>query len=691
MAQLAALDYTDLGYRIFPCVPDGKRPIPTRGLKEATTDAEQIERWWQQYPAANIGLCTDDLLVVDIDPLADGGSNPWLSGDYDKAADLAVAPIGVTPRGGKHFLFRQPAGYQLGNSASKLAPHVDTRATGGYIVVAPSKIGANSYRWVSGSLDLRPDELPEPPWWLLAALSEAAVSGTSGTRADKPAGPANKIPKGQRNDALFRIGCMMRRGGMSEAEILAGLTVVNRDRCEPPVDLDELRQVAASSYKYDPEQAVVAVNECWAEQDRESNYDYLAGPADPGKFPEKLLTVPGYLGEVIDHNLSCAYKRQPVLALAGALSLMATLTGRKITDASGTRTNLYAIGVSGTSTGKERAREVNKEILRLAGLDKLIGAESIGSSAGLVSAVEKEPAILFQVDEIGRYLKTLADAHQSHLYNILTVLMKLFTSSSTLYVGDAYADTNKVKRINQPHACLYGTTTPTTFLESLTSDSLTDGFLSRVLVFEGDESAVRNDVVKRSIPDCLINTAKWWRNEFKPGGNLATEFPQPLIVEVTPEAKSVFADLDAVAEEQRKTTGEPLGLLWPRTLEKAHKLALLWACSEVKEAPIVDSEAAEWACEVVKYLTARLSYLASIWISENKVEANFKRLARIVESAGPAGVNKWQLGQKTRFLVKRDREELLMALIESGEVVEQLTPSATKPTMTYRHRRFVNK
>src|SRR4029077_2508281 len=98
-------------------------------------------------------------------------------------------------------------------------------------------------------------------------------------------------------------------------------------------------------------------------------------------------------------------------------------------------------------------------------------------------AVEAEPAILLQVDEIGRHLRTLGDKSQSHLYNIPTVLMKLFTSAGTPYVGDAYADTKKVKKIYQPHACLYGTTVPQSLYDSLSTESLTDGFLSRTLIF----------------------------------------------------------------------------------------------------------------------------------------------------------------------------------------------------------------
>src|SRR5688572_15387523 len=140
--QHPALAYADLGYRVFPCVPGCKRPLTEHGLLDATTDAEQIQKWIDQHPSANWAICTDGLLVVDIDP----GGETWPSNEQ-QARELASTPaIAITPRGGRHFLFRQPDGAEYRNTqAGELAPHVDTRATGGYICVAPSSINGVAY------------------------------------------------------------------------------------------------------------------------------------------------------------------------------------------------------------------------------------------------------------------------------------------------------------------------------------------------------------------------------------------------------------------------------------------------------------------------------------------------------------------------------------------------------------------
>lgn len=102
----AALRYAELGYRVFPCAPSSKAPLTKHGFHDATCDAEQIERWWTQYPNANIGIPTQGLVVIDID----GEANPWLADDHERMLDLARAPTAITPHGGSHRLFRQPAG-----------------------------------------------------------------------------------------------------------------------------------------------------------------------------------------------------------------------------------------------------------------------------------------------------------------------------------------------------------------------------------------------------------------------------------------------------------------------------------------------------------------------------------------------------------------------------------------------------
>jgi len=102
----AALFYAELGYRVFPCRPGAKTPLTEHGVLDASGDVAAIERWWNIWPNANIGLATDGLVVVDVD----GIENPWLKDDPEKLLDMGAAPLSLTANGGRQFLFRQPAG-----------------------------------------------------------------------------------------------------------------------------------------------------------------------------------------------------------------------------------------------------------------------------------------------------------------------------------------------------------------------------------------------------------------------------------------------------------------------------------------------------------------------------------------------------------------------------------------------------
>ncbi len=248
----AAIHYAELGYPVFPCVPGTKKPLTEHGFKDATTDPAQIEAWWTQWPDANVGIATADLAVIDID----GASNAWLADDPEKAESLACGPMSLTPRGGRHHVFRQPAGRSWGSSSGKLAPKVDVRANGGYIVAPPSVTEDGAYAWAETfELDVPPDRLPEPPAWLAALLDDLErpqpVASTAG----------NPIPSGQRNVAVARLAGAMRRVGMTEAELLAAIERVNADRCQPPLPASEIRHIATSVARYPPDQISVALAE----------------------------------------------------------------------------------------------------------------------------------------------------------------------------------------------------------------------------------------------------------------------------------------------------------------------------------------------------------------------------------------------------------------------------------------------
>lgn len=162
----AALAYAARGWQAFPlqtvingactcargaeCGNPGKHPRVAGGVHSATTDEATIRAWWEQWPAANVGIATgaaSGLVVLDVDPRHGG----------DTSLAILESQVGALPRtlvvrtgsGGLHIYFKAPS-RPVRNSASKLGAGLDIRAEGGYVVAPPSRHQAGGvYEWLS--------------------------------------------------------------------------------------------------------------------------------------------------------------------------------------------------------------------------------------------------------------------------------------------------------------------------------------------------------------------------------------------------------------------------------------------------------------------------------------------------------------------------------------------------------------
>ena len=135
----AAVAYGALGLRVIPL--EGKRPR-IRWRKESATDRAVIERWWDEWPDANIGLVVDDL-VLDIDAPGATHAHDGLAAFEALTAEHGALPqtwSATTGGGGRHVWLNLPEGLSVGNSSGKLPPGIDVRSGGRGFVVAPPSI-----------------------------------------------------------------------------------------------------------------------------------------------------------------------------------------------------------------------------------------------------------------------------------------------------------------------------------------------------------------------------------------------------------------------------------------------------------------------------------------------------------------------------------------------------------------------
>ncbi|BCJ37585.1 hypothetical protein Athai_50880 [Actinocatenispora thailandica] len=172
----AALAAAQRGWRVFPLVPDAKRPAVRGWEARATTDPDRIRRCWIAGPyGVGVACGPSGLLVVDLDMPKTGEhtGSPGATG-ADVLARLAAQHgqpypdstyAVATGSGGRHLYFAAPAGRTWRNTAGRLGALIDTRASGGYVVGAGSTVGGRAYRTVTDT-----DPAPLPAW--LAALLE---------------------------------------------------------------------------------------------------------------------------------------------------------------------------------------------------------------------------------------------------------------------------------------------------------------------------------------------------------------------------------------------------------------------------------------------------------------------------------------------------------------------------------------
>jgi len=656
----SALIYAEMGFKVLRLKPAGKEPMPgSHGCDDATTDEEQINAWWTETPNANIGLATDGLCVVDVD----GKNNPWL----DKNAHLLDGvPTQKTGNDGRHYMFTQPAGENWTSRVSGIAEKVDTRANKGYIVVAPSTLGdGKNYEWLS---DLKPQSnLQVIPDGIIQQLKKKTKTFELAEATDEK----GHIRAHTRDATLLSLAGQLRRIGMQELEIRAAISAVNQNRCYSPGPLPDskIEDIARYVSRHKPDDVAQSIAEGGVYLDRPED-----APKHPGPFPRGLLKVPGLVSEVIEYNLRDSIRPQPIFALAGALALVATLTGRKIRDTNNTRTNAYIICIGGSGCGKDRGREVNNSILHDAGLEETIGPEKFTSGSGIHSALKKNNAILCQIDELGRYLQTCSNANPSKnpwMYSIIDTLLKLYSSAGSRYHGEGYADASKNPVIDQPHLVILGTSVPQSYYESMSVESLTNGFLGRIIPFETDDpKPPRNQRADQLPSSSIIAQVQMWAGYNPCFGNLSHLHPRIPAIPYTAEAQQMIGVFEDECD-QRAISGGADGVLevWSRVPENTRKLALLYGCSACGPAlEKIDAEAIQWACELSMYLCERMLYAAHDWISDSRHQAEYKKVFRKIKGSGPAGLDTRRLIYKTTSITKRQRDEIVDALLATGEI-----------------------
>ncbi|MDA1277982.1 MAG: AAA family ATPase [Verrucomicrobia bacterium] len=240
--------YARAGFRPLALEKNSKVPVWNEWSTMAPSTPEAAQKLLGHH-RGNIGITfPSDLFALDLDRK---GGKDGIAAMEDFAAPHGGLPQTLTqrtPSGSEHRIFRKPPDVKLPNRVNVIARGIDVRSEGGQIACEPSMIDGKTYQWLDWSpIDGETPEIADAPAWLLNIL--AVPAGVT----PAPSTPGAKLLEGGRNDALFRDASAMRRRGFDGEAISAALIVRNRNDCSPPLPDGDVRTIAASATKYEPE------------------------------------------------------------------------------------------------------------------------------------------------------------------------------------------------------------------------------------------------------------------------------------------------------------------------------------------------------------------------------------------------------------------------------------------------------
>jgi Bifunctional DNA primase/polymerase, N-terminal/AAA domain/Primase C terminal 2 (PriCT-2) len=228
----AALSYAARGWPVFPSLADAKnkKPLTKHGFKDATTDPNQIRRWWRSYPNALISVpmgAASGLFAVDLDRKSDGcdGVATWERWTAEHPTPETLSA--VSPSTGQHRFFR----FQLGIrtiSLNTLGPGIEIKGAGSAISLAPSRIpgyGEETYKWINDA------PIAEAPDWLIEKIfAERPPRAHSEPREPLPDWPdwPDELIKAIEADAGLGVSTEP-EDDLDPARIKAALAVIDPD------------------------------------------------------------------------------------------------------------------------------------------------------------------------------------------------------------------------------------------------------------------------------------------------------------------------------------------------------------------------------------------------------------------------------------------------------------------------------
>jgi hypothetical protein len=224
---------------VFPCGADKKPLRGSRGFKDATRDPAAIRKAFRDPRAKLIAVPTGAASgadCLDFDPRH--GSNEWRRANIHRLPETRVDETPGLPEApedpampGEHWLLQHADGVR--NQAGEIAPGIDIRGDGGYMIVPPSA----GYTIISDV-----EIAPWPDWLLPLALKPQKPPPRPAFTPERATGLLDRryqgfilklldnvraAPEGAKHDVLLRqartLGGVMHAAGITENDAVGHL------------------------------------------------------------------------------------------------------------------------------------------------------------------------------------------------------------------------------------------------------------------------------------------------------------------------------------------------------------------------------------------------------------------------------------------------------------------------------------
>lgn len=389
---------------------------------------------------------------------------------------------------------------------------------------------------------------------------------------------------------------------------------------------------------------------------------------------DKDMSMPGLVDTITEYTMATSHYPNRGLAFAGAISMVASMIGQKVVDSVGTRPNIYMLALAPSASGKNAPRITNKRIAVELELHHKL-ADKVASREGLEDFVGATGSCLLQYDEFDALFTTAASKGDSagRAENIVSMLLDMYSSSSSIYKKRLKANETTPEVIHNPHLNILATAIPEFLYSSMNEAMLTNGLLSRMMVIES-EPISRSDIMKSrgnhyinsnfgetQLSHELVDELTFWNSMDATIAGIGFE------AQVIPHTRSAGelafryqAEYNDKYDEAVLTGRQVEASVYGRATENMNKLALIAGCSRHMSTRKLEIDACDVECakRMVDYLIHALLTQTEAHVATGSFDKDVKRMLRFVsESKGSQCDRSWLL-RKMRCKSK-DLNEML--------------------------------